>query len=108
MTYANSAPAWSPIVRTIAAMLLLFATSAAASERAAVVIGNEAYPGKPAFEPVNDARLIASLLRELNFDVMLVENVTGSGLQKLPKVSADHLAGASVKFVYYAGYVASS
>ena len=79
--------------------------TALAADRAAVVIGNGAYAAQPAATPVQDARLIANSLREMNFDVLLVENVNSSGLARLPDVAAAHFDGAKVKFLYFAGYV---
>jgi hypothetical protein len=68
----------SPLIRRGVTILfvLLFAsvcnqaTGHAGAKRIALVIGNSAYPESPLLNPVNDARLIAATLRELDFLVM--------------------------------------
>ena len=44
------------------------------SERIALVIGNDAYPGSPLANAVNDARAMARMLRALGFDVVVSYN----------------------------------
>jgi hypothetical protein len=48
--------------------------------RTALVIGNGAYAAAPLRNAVADARLIASTLRDLQFDVVLLEN---AGLDRM-------------------------
>jgi hypothetical protein len=52
-------------------LAVLFATSAAAEKRVALVIGNAEYQNAPPLRnPSNDATDIAAKLRELGFDVV--------------------------------------
>jgi TPR repeat protein len=78
----------------------------AASDRAAVVIGNADYAAGSLQSAVSDARIVSTTLRELGFDVLLVENLNSSNLRRLPDFARDHLASTKVALVYYNGYVA--
>ena len=74
--------------------------------RIALVIGNENYEKSPLNNPVNDAILMAQSLKELDFDVTLVTNVsTEDELEDIiydfgVKRNRDYEVG----FVYYAGH----
>ena len=60
-------------------LLCFFMTSILFSQeekRLALVIGNSNYDKGALKNPVNDARLIASTLESLNFDVILKENLS--------------------------------
>jgi TPR repeat protein len=78
------------------------ATNAAA--RHALVVGNGAYGFAPLDNPRNDARAVASVLSELGFDVLLLEDATlaqfEAGVQRL---QASLAQGDSALF-YYAGH----
>ena len=50
--------------------------------RVALVIGNSAYAEAPLRNPVNDARAMAAVLRELDFEVMLLENADRTAMQR--------------------------
>src|SRR5688572_19339348 len=54
------------------------ASAPVATERAALVIGNEAYPGAPAEAAVGGARELASVLRQGGFKVFYLENARRS------------------------------
>ncbi|MBV8209116.1 MAG: caspase family protein [Burkholderiaceae bacterium] len=79
--------------------------SAAAEHRLALVIGNARYPEVPLNNPENDARLIASTLRRLGFEVTERENL---GTMEFQRVLRDYVRrlqdedGAAV--FYYAGH----
>jgi Caspase domain len=65
-------------IGVFAALLLILAvahpTSASAERRVALVIGNSAYQNVPKLpNPVNDARAIATLLKNAGFDVAPVQ-----------------------------------
>ena len=74
-------------------------------KRLALVIGNANYDKGELKNPVNDARLIASTLDSLDFDVILKENLS----TKRDMTAAIREFGAKrseydVAFVYYAGH----
>jgi hypothetical protein len=83
---------------------MAFVTPALAQQRAAVVIGNATYAAAPLVTAVQDARAVGSILREMNFNVLLVENATAADLKSLPKAISDHTRGADLTFVYVAGH----
>lgn len=103
-----SRPRHSPWQALLRGSLLIAAVScvgaAHAQQRAAVVIGNAAYGAAPLVTAVQDARSVGGILREMNFNVLLVENATAADLKALPKAIADHTRGAELAFVYYAGH----
>lgn len=82
----------------------------AAERRVALVIGNAAYEGDAALSnPVNDARLVAQTLRELNFDVVgpkqgVLENLDREALQQAFADFGKLARKADVVFVYYSGH----
>ena len=63
------------IVRIFFFMFLCL-SSAQEEKRLALVVGNANYDKGELKNPVNDARLIASTLDSLNFDVILKENLS--------------------------------
>ena len=71
----------------------------------ALVIGNALYEKGPLKNPVNDARLIASALDSLEFDVMLKENLTTRGeMLDAIKDFGRKRNNYEVAFIYYAGH----
>jgi type VI secretion system VasD/TssJ family lipoprotein len=91
------AAVWAPL-------RLACAQTPAAPKRLALVIGNARYPEVPLNNPVNDARLMVSTLRELGFDVTRGEDLTRADfVQALIDFSRQIPAGADVVF-YYAGH----
>ena len=84
---------------------LLFAVSAQAERRVALVVGNGAYDAvSPLANPENDARLMQRVLRQAGFAVTLVLD---AGDKTLPKAVIDfghRLEGADVGLFYYAGH----
>ncbi len=82
-------------------------SSFAAAPRIALVIGNSAYAEAPLANPANDARLIASTLRNLGFEVMERIDVDRDTMQyaivefgeRLDKAGKD-----AVGLFYYAGH----
>ena len=74
-------------------------------KRLALVIGNANYEKGPLLNPVNDARLIASTLDSLDFDVILKENLaTKRDLTAAIREFGDKRSEYDVAFVYYAGH----
>jgi hypothetical protein len=87
--------------------LLLFAVGAIASaqeHRVALVIGNADYKTAPLKNPVNDARAMASALRNLGFVVLTGENVGRKAMLQKLREYRDTLRPDSVGLFYYAGH----
>jgi Caspase domain len=73
--------------------------------RLALVIGNASYKSAPLLNPVNDARLIETALREAGFEVMKAENATLREMRRLVRDFGDRLrASGGVGLFYYAGH----
>jgi uncharacterized caspase-like protein/TPR repeat protein len=80
------------------------AMAANAERRAAIVVGNGEYAFAPLTNPKNDAKLIASTLTELDFDVLLFYDVTKAATKDLEDAIRAHLVGADMAVLYYAGH----
>jgi len=81
------------------------ATLAPAGERkAALVIGNGAYPATPLKNPVNDAQAIAASLRGLGFEVVLLENATLREMIEGFRRFSVNMQSAAVRVLFYAGH----
>lgn len=92
-------------------LLLLFLTPlyifSQNKKRLALVIGISNYSNTLKLEnPVNDARLIASSLKEVNFEVILKEDVSKKELADAIKVFSNKLIDSNYEagFFYYAGH----
>jgi hypothetical protein len=84
--------------------LMLFSQN---KKRLALVIGISNYNNTLKLEnPVNDARLIATSLNEVNFEVILKEDVSKKELADAIKVFSNKLIDSSYEagFFYYAGH----
>jgi hypothetical protein len=84
-----------------------------AEERVALVIGNSAYEmrGWALTNPANDARLIAGVLEDLEFDVDLRTDVTLEEIEEAFAAHGERLTRAgedAVGLVYYAGHAIQS
>ncbi len=84
--------------------LLTCSSAFAAEQRVALVIGNAAYRVDPLDNPVNDARLVASSLKQAGFDVALAENLDRRGLLGALRAFGERLTDNSVAVLYYAGH----
>jgi len=74
-------------------------------KRLALVIGNANYDKGELKNPVNDARLIASTLDSLDFDVILKENLeTQTDFKRAILEFGKKRPSYNVAFVYYAGH----
>jgi uncharacterized caspase-like protein len=84
---------------------LLAATSAraAAGSRVALVIGNASYKVGALKNPVNDAKAVATSLRNMGFDVMHRENASLREMLDAFQQFSAHKS-ADVRVVYYAGH----
>ena len=72
--------------------------------RVALVIGNGAYADSPLKNPINDARAVASALREMGFDVILRENTDLKQMDDAVREFGNRLDRAHVGLFYYAGH----
>ena len=95
-------------MRRIFTTLLFFVSLSLFSQdekRLALVIGNANYDRGELKNPVNDARLIASTLDSLNFDVILKENLaTKRDMTGAIREFGSKRSEYDVAFVYYAGH----
>jgi hypothetical protein len=85
--------------------LPFFLFSQETEKRLALVIGNSNYDKGELKNPVDDARLIASTLDSLDFDVILKENLsTNSDMRAAIREFGTKRSEYDVAFVYYAGH----
>jgi len=83
----------------------VIAGGAAADEiRQAIVVGNSNYSIGALANPVNDARLIAEVLRETGFDVTLVEDADLATLKNAATEISEKFQSGSIGLFYYAGH----
>jgi len=76
-------------------------------ERVALIIGNSNYANSPLANPVNDARLIAATLRQLDFDVIEQLDVDENTMERAIQDFGDRLEDIgknAVGLFYYAGH----
>ena len=86
-------------------LLPFFLFSQEKEKRLALVIGNANYDKGELKNPVNDARLIASTLDSLDFDVILKENLsTKKDMTAAIREFGSRHSEYDVAFVYYAGH----
>jgi hypothetical protein len=90
----------------LAPELVLPARAAADPSRLALVVGNDAYPGAPLSNAVNDAKAMADLLGKAGFGVDLRTNADRGTLLDATKRFAEAAAASEAKlvFFYYAGH----
>ncbi len=87
--------------------LLLFApqaSSAAQTQRVALVIGNSAYQTGPLANPVHDASDLAATLQRLGFTVILKKNASLQEMDESLRDFGDRLRRGGVGLFYYAGH----
>jgi uncharacterized caspase-like protein len=73
-------------------------------QRTALVFGNAQYPEASLRNPVRDARLLATTLKDLGFDVSLAENASRDAMYTLVRRWLIGSASAEVRAFYYAGH----
>src|SRR5437762_6439218 len=96
----------------LALLLTLFfsvaslASSLAAGERYALVIGNAKYPDAeaPLKEPINDARDIAEELKRDGFNVDIGENLTGEQMRRAFERLYGKIKPGSVALIFFSGF----
>ena len=76
-----------------------------AEQRVALIIGNANYQFAPLANPLNDARDIASTLREVGFEVRLLENANQSAIKRaIFDFGRDLRKNGGVGLFYYSGH----
>jgi lipoprotein NlpI len=82
------------------------ATSSAAGDRFALVIGNSKYPDAeaPLKEPINDARDMADELKRDGFTVEIGENLTGDNMRRAFDRLYNKLRPGSVALIFFSGF----
>jgi hypothetical protein len=73
-------------------------------QRAALVIGNNAYPRMPLTNAVNDARSIATALGDAGFKVKLAENADSHAIEQAVQAFAGTVQPGDVALFYYSGH----
>jgi uncharacterized caspase-like protein len=81
-------------------------TMANGPSRIALVIGNGHYPdaNAPLSQPINDARALATTLRQDGFDVDMVEDATRDDIDRAVERLKSRLKPDSVVMLFYGGY----
>ncbi|MFN7927844.1 MAG: SUMF1/EgtB/PvdO family nonheme iron enzyme [Blastocatellia bacterium] len=74
------------------------------NQRIALVIGNSKYAESPLLNPANDARDMATLLKEYGFDVLHGENMTQKEMKTLIRSFGDKLRDGGTGLFYFAGH----
>ncbi len=82
----------------------LFLPLTAWPQRIALVVGNAAYADRPLRNPVNDAQLMQTTLRELGFQVQVATDVDRRGLLAALRDFEARARGAEVALFYFAGH----
>ncbi len=96
--------AGAAVTTSVLTPLLARATVQGGSRRTALVIGNADYLDAPLSNPVNDARLVAETLREIGFEVGLLENGTLSQMLDGVRQWMVRSTDAEVRAFYFAGH----
>ena len=87
-----------------ATALLVAACPAFASDRVALLIGNNNYATAPLRNAVNDAKDLGEALKELGFKVIVRENGTRKDMIDAIREFGTALEGANTAFFFYAGH----
>jgi len=77
---------------------------AAGGRRLALLVGIDSYPQSPLLNARNDARAMATTLRELGFTVTLLEDVGRTQMVSTVAAFSDALRPEDVAFFFYAGH----
>ncbi|WP_313326062.1 caspase family protein [Pseudomonas qingdaonensis] len=73
-------------------------------KRVALVIGNAAYPENPLANPRHDAEDIATVLRQFEFDVLEIKDVSHEGMQRALIEFRSQLHLADLGLFFFAGH----
>jgi uncharacterized caspase-like protein len=80
------------------------ASAQSAEKRVALVIGNGRYESAPLRNPVNDANLVSSTLREIGFEVISRTDVNLREMQLAVREFGRKIQNGSIGLFYYAGH----
>ena len=72
--------------------------------RVALIIGNSRYDDSPLKNPVNDARLMAKTLKELDFEVIVKTDANYADMMESIDKFGEKIRGGGVGLFYYAGH----
>ena len=95
---------FGPLLVVLCLTLLAPIEVSAAEGRVALVIGNAGYKEAPLRNPVNDSRAIAAALRQLNFDVIEVEDASNKAMEMAVIMFARKMGPDVTSLFYYAGH----
>src|SRR5215510_5516242 len=76
----------------------------AKTKRIALVIGNSDYKTSPLSNPVNDAKDMAQLLRELGFEVIYKQDASQTEMKSAIREFGNNIVKGDVALFYYAGH----
>jgi uncharacterized caspase-like protein len=93
---------WSPAVYTKDSNWEI--APSASGRRVALIIGNANYSVGSLKNPVNDAKDMASTLRELGFDVIAKEDMKLREMKEVIHLFGDKILNSEVALFYYAGH----
>ena len=86
-------------------VVIVTGSNAAAENRVALVIGNSKYSAVSELaNPRKDAIAVGKVLRDIGYDVQVVEDLDQNGLLRALKEFSDLSIGAEISVVYYAGH----
>jgi len=104
MILRNSSTKFRALAGLAILALALMASPAQSAARVALLIGNNAYPGSPLRNAVNDARDLGNALRELGFTTIVKENVSRAQMIAALQEFGRALDGAEAALFFYAGH----
>ena len=96
--------AWGLVAVVLSAVFHPDAAWSASQNRAALVIGNGAYPQFPLKNPANDARDLAYVLKKLGFSVTMKINASHRSMRDAIHQFGDTLRAGDVGLFYFAGH----
>lgn len=93
------------VAAALAGLMVACGVATAAPDRVALVIGNGAYvAATPLPNPPNDARVIASALKDIGFDVDSGQDLNRNAMEKLLRDFLRKARTAKVALLFYAGH----
>lgn len=85
-------------------LFVLLPAAAAGNQRIALVIGNNAYPEAPLFNPVNDARAVSTALLGLGFEVVTATDADLGAMQEALLDFTGRIEEDATALVFFAGH----
>ena len=96
--------AWALLVIGLTVFVNIDNASSASGQRAALVIGNGAYPQFPLKNPTNDAKDLAYVLKKLGFSVTTEINASHREMRDAIHQFGNTLSAGGVGLFYFAGH----